>query len=962
MRFVYRHKKLRENHKQNFYDKYHKGDSANMAEQKIKVAEIAEMLGWGKERCKEILPKAKEIDIEVKSVQSSVSQSDAEIIYNYIQFGVKPEKPAPKEPKKSATKAKSETKKSAESKDLNADSKDLGKKSTAKKSASKDLNADSSESTKNSSKKTTAKKSKEAESKSKKESAKKSTESKAKKSTKPKESPESKLESTKEPTPIESTPKEQIAPKEVKKIETRKIIIISKNTKETPKAKSTKEQLSKARDLRDKILHPSADFGDDEAPKFKSKKDRKKESAKKIHTNEQKIDLNRNLGDTHIDDEDEVMLLDMSDEKRDERDYKPEERIADRIHIQRANPWFFDSVSRERKKKGRGYHKREAQKAQSEASAKKDDIIKIPEGIRVYEFADKVGLKITDIISTLFKMGEMVTKNDFLDSMRVEILAEEFGLKIEITKENEALEYLEAQVSASGAQNLIARPPVVTIMGHVDHGKTSLLDYIRESRVSKTESGGITQHIGAYMVEKNGKAITFIDTPGHEAFAAMRSRGAQVTDIAIIVIAADDGVKEQTKEALSHAKDSQVQMIIAMNKMDKEGANPDKLKTEMAELGYLPSDWGGTLDFVPVSAKSGAGIDELLDTILIQAELLELKADTLTQPKAVVLEGSLDKGKGPVVTVIVQEGVLKVGDSVVADTAYGKIRALIKDNGERVSELKPSEVAILTGLNEVPSAGAILVGIDSESKAKEYAMKRKSYLRTKELSHSTKVSLDELSSVVASARLKPLHLIVKADTQGSLEAIKVSLESLSNDEIKVNLIAQSVGNITESDIDIAKSVQSQNINDCYILGFNVKPLGKIKSKAKEMNVAIQSYSVIYDLVNEVKGIIAQMMSPIIQEEIIGNVEVRDIFSVGKGNIIAGCFVVDGIVHRGDKVRLLRGAKVLHLGNISSLKRFKDDVKEVGKGYECGIMLDSFNDIKVGDSFEIIKETFKTKEL
>lgn len=910
-----------------------------MAEQKVKVADIALELGM---QTKEILAKAAEIDITIKSVQSSVSPADAEVIYNYIATGKVPEKP------KTTTKttAKKATKKTAESdksKESAKDSAKDSKKTTAKKTATKkatesDKPAKSKESTK-ATKATKTKKSKEID-----EAPKDSS----KDSQKSAESPEIKQE---------STPQE--AKKEVKKIETRKIIIISKNTQSTQKEKSTKEQLSKARDLRDKILHPSADFGDDEAPKYKSKKDRKKEAAKKIHTNEQKIDLNRNLGDTNIDDDDEVMLLDMSDEKSDERQEKPEERITDRIHIQRANPWFFDSVSRERKKKGRGFHRREAQKAQSEASALKNDIIKIPDGIRVYEFADKVGLKITDIISTLFKMGEMVTKNDFLDEMRVEILAEEFELKIETTKENEALEYLE-NTAESSTKNLITRAPVVTIMGHVDHGKTSLLDYIRESRISKMESGGITQHIGAYMVEKNGKAITFIDTPGHEAFAAMRSRGAQVTDIAIIVIAADDGVKEQTKEALTHAKDSQVQMIIAMNKMDKEGANPDKLKTEMAEIGYMPSDWGGELDFVPVSAKSGTGIDELLDTILIQAELLELKADTLAKPKAVVLEGSLDKGKGPIVTVIVQEGILKVGDSVVADTAYGKIRALIKDNGERVDELKPSEVAILTGLNEVPSAGAILVGIESESKAKEYAMKRKSYLRTKELSRSTKVSLDELSSVVASARLKPLHLIIKADTQGSLEAIKVSLESLSNNEIKINIIASSVGNITESDIDIAQSVQS--VDDCYILGFNVKPLGKIKSKAKEIGISIQSYSVIYDLIDAVKGIVAAMMSPIVEEEIIGNIEVRDIFSVGKGSIIAGCFVVEGIVHRGDKVRLLRGAKVLHLGNISSLKRFKDDVKEVSKGYECGIMLDSFNDIKVGDSFEVIKETFKQQQI
>lgn len=898
---------MRENSTKTLQNNHHRGDSTSMAVQKVKITEIALELGM---QPKEVLSKAAEINIAIKSVNSSVTEKEAEYIYNFIAKGEIPtiEKSEGKKPKPAA-------------------------KKTTKKA---DSTADSTKETKAT--KATTKKPK-------------STESQPKKATK-------KATSTK--SPDLETPKEKpiepqtIQEKPIKQIEPRKIIVISKNTqKDTIKSSEDKDKLHKARDLHDKILHPSADFGDDEMIKHKSKKDKKKETAKKIHTNEQKIDLNRNLGDTAIDDEDEVMLVDFGEVEQSE---KQEEKITDRIHIQRANPWFFDSVSRERKKRGRNFHKKEAQKSQSTSNIQKNEAIKIPDGIRVYEFADKVGLKITDVISTLFKMGEMVTKNDFLDSTRVEILADEFQLKIETIKANEELEYLENTIE-NAKQDFVVRPPVVTIMGHVDHGKTSLLDYIRKSRISKTESGGITQHIGAYMVEKNGKTITFIDTPGHEAFAAMRSRGAQVTDIAIIVIAADDGVKEQTKEALSHAKDSQVQMIIAMNKMDKENANPDKLKTEMADIGFLSSDWGGELDFVPVSAKSGSGVDELLDTILLQAEIMELKADILSQPKAVVLEGSLDKGKGPIVTVIVQEGILKVGDSVVADTAYGKVRALIKDDGTLTNELKPSEVAILTGLNEVPSAGAILVGIESESKAKEYALKRKSYLRTKELSRSTKVSLDDLSSVVASTKLKPLLLIIKTDTQGSLEAIKLSLESLSNDEIKINIIASSVGNITESDIDIA-----QSNDDCYILGFNVKPLGKIKSIAKEKSVAIKSYSVIYNLIDDVKAIIANMMSPIIQEEIIGNIEVRDIFSVGKGNIIAGCFVNDGIVHRNDKVRLLRNDKVLHLGNISSLKRFKDDVKEVSKGYECGIMLDSFNDIKVGDSFEVIKETFTKQQI
>lgn len=869
-------------------------------EQKVKVSEIAVELGI---QPKEILAKAQEINITIKSVNSSVAESQAQDIYNYIATGKIPDT-APIIEEKPKKETKKTTKKAESTKAPKEEKPKKEVKKTTKKVESKEAKAESKEA----------------------------------------------KEDLKE---VESKIQKEEIKKEVKQIEPRKIIIVSKNKDNAPKEEKNKEKISLANEIKDKILHP-IEF---DAPKkeVKKKKDIKKvASSHKSH--EQKIDLNRNLGDTNIDDDNEVMLFDINEiDSNDNIEEKSEEKITDRIRIQRANPWFFDSIGRERKKK-RNFNKKDSTSSSNASNVQKsNDIIKIPDEIRVYEFADKVNLRVTDIISKLFKMGEMVTKNDFLDSTMIEILAQDFNLNIEITKSDGGeLEYLE---SAPEETKLISRPPVVTIMGHVDHGKTSLLDYIRNSRVSKSEHGGITQHIGAYMVEKNNKQITFIDTPGHEAFAAMRSRGAQVTDIAIIVIAADDGVKQQTKEALKHAKESNVQIIIALNKMDKENANPDRVKTEMAEIGYTPADWGGEYDFVPVSAKSGEGIDELLDTILIQAELMELQSNMLSSPKAVVLEGSLDKGKGPVVTIIMQEGVLKVGDCVVADTAYGKVRALIKDNGDKTNELESSHVALLTGLNEVPSAGAILVGVENEAKAKEYATKRKSYLRAKELSKSTKVSLDELSSVVAHAKLKPLLLIIKTDTQGSLEAIKVSLESLNNEEVKINIISSSVGNITENDIAIA-----QSNTDCYILGFNVKPLGKIKMKAKEQNVSIKSYSVIYNLIDDVKAIIANMMSPDIHEEVIGNVEVRDVFSVGKGNVIAGCFVNDGIVHRGDKLKILRGSKEIYKGVISSLKRFKDDVKEVGKGYECGIMIDSFNDIKIGDSFEILKEVYKQKQL
>lgn len=864
---------------------------------KVKVTEIATELGM---KAKDIISKAQEIDITIKSVNSSVEQNQAEDIYNYIAQGIVPQKT---KTKTSASKSKSESSKSE------------SKKSESKKESSKS--------------KVDVKK--ESDTKTKKE---------APKTTKQKEKPS-----------------EQV---EIKKPEVRKIIIVSKNNiQDTAIKENDLEEIEKAKEAKDNILHPIAINETRNETKRESQKKKPKEH-KKLQShkvNEQKIDINRNLAETNIDDDDEVMLFDLNEMEN--KDEEKEDKITDRVRIQRANPWFVDNIGRDRKK-GRGRslrHKRDNQinNINTISQENTQNTIVIPDEIRVYEFADKVNLRVTDIISKLFKMGEMVTKNDFLDATTIEILSQEFNLKIEISKATQELEYLKTNNDIE--EKLVTRAPVVTIMGHVDHGKTSLLDYIRKSRVSKTEHGGITQHIGAYMVNRNGKDIAFIDTPGHEAFANMRSRGAQVTDIAIIVIAADDGVKQQTKEALSHAKDSNVQIIIAINKMDKEGANPDKIKAEMAEIGYNPADWGGEYDFVPVSAKSGQGIDDLLDTILLQSEIMELKANITSQPKAVVLEGSLDKGKGPIVTVIVQEGKLKVGNSVVADTAYGKVRALIKDDGSKVDELHPSQIALLVGLNEVPSAGAVLVGVSDDAIAKEYATKRKSYLRAKELSKSTKVSLDELSSIVAQGKLKPLLLIIKADTQGSLEAIKSSLEVLSNDEVKINIVSSSVGNITENDISIA--ISSKN---CYILGFNVKPLSILKAKAKEQNVSIKSYSVIYNLIDDVKEIIAKMMSPIVEEEIIGNLEVRDIFSVGKGNIIAGCFVNDGVIERSSKVRLLRANKVIHTGDISSLKRFKDDVKEVSKGYECGIMLDSFNDIKVGDNIEVIKEIYKQQKI
>ena len=642
------------------------------------------------------------------------------------------------------------------------------------------------------------------------------------------------------------------------------------------------------------------------------------------------------------------MLFDLNETQvRDEdEENKIRQAITDRVQIHRKNPWMNEGSIK------RGGKRRKPPKVVKNVDKVKG-AISIPEEIRVYEFAELIRVELKEVIKVLFNLGLMATKNDFLDRDAIEILADEFELEISI---HDVKEHSEIEMELEDAPQL-ERPPVVTIMGHVDHGKTSLLDYIRNSRVASGEAGGITQHIGAYMVEKNGKKISFIDTPGHEAFTQMRSRGAQVTDIAIIVIAADDGVKQQTIEALNHAKAANVQIIIAMNKMDKENANPDKLKAECAELGFTPNEWGGEYEFIPISAKSGEGVENLLETILIQAEVLELKASHQGKARAIVLEASLEKGRGPVATIIVQQGVLNVGDSVVADTAFGRVRALLDDRGQNITQLYPSGVAVVTGLSLVPSAGAVLQSVENDTIAREHAQKRALYLRQKELSKSTKVTFDELGEMVAQGNLKSLPLIIKADTQGSLEAIKASLEKLSNDEVRVNIIGFGVGGISESDIDL--SATSEN---SLILGFNIRPTGNVKAKAKELGVEIKTYSIIYSLLDDIKALLGGLMSPVVEEENTGQAEVRETFNIPKVGVIAGCMVVDGSIQRGIKVRLIRDGVVVHTGSISSLKRFKDDAKEVSKGYECGIMLENYNDIKVGDVFETYKEIAKTKTL
>ncbi|EOI6575452.1 translation initiation factor IF-2 [Campylobacter upsaliensis] len=661
----------------------------------------------------------------------------------------------------------------------------------------------------------------------------------------------------------------------------------------------------------------------------------KKESVEKMDFLE-----SQDFGDISLDDEDEVVLPDFSVKEKEVAQNTPKKPPN---FLRQNNSINFGEVGiqrRSRKKPPKRVEKKESEAITS---------LEIPKEIRVYEFADKLGKNTSEIISKLFMLGMMTTKNDFLDETAIEILAEEFGIEIKIIDEVSEFDYVK-DYDMGDEESLEPRAPVITIMGHVDHGKTSLLDYIRNSRVVSGEAGGITQHVGAYMVEKNGRKITFIDTPGHEAFTAMRARGASITDIVIIVVAADDGVKPQTKEAINHAKAANVPIIIAINKMDKENANPDMVKTQLAEMEIMPVEWGGSYEFVPVSAKAGTGIEDLLEIVLLQADLLELKANSKTLAKASVIESSVQKGRGAVATIIVQNGTLKVGSTIVAGVAYGKIKAMSDDTGRALKEIKPGECGVIVGLSEVAEAGEILIAVKSDKEAREYAAKRYEYNRQKELSKSTKVSIDELGAKIKEGNLKALSVILKADVQGSLEALRASLEKLRNDEIKVNIIHSGVGGITQSDIELASASE-----DSIVLGFNIRPTGEIKERAKDKGVEIKTYNVIYNLLDDVKALLGGMMSPIISEEQLGQAEVRQVISVPKIGQIAGCMVSEGVINRGAKIRLIRDGVVVYEGNVSSLKRFKDDVKEVAKGYECGVGIEGCDDMRVGDYIESYKE-------
>jgi len=584
-------------------------------------------------------------------------------------------------------------------------------------------------------------------------------------------------------------------------------------------------------------------------------------------------------------------------------------------------------------------------------------IIKISDVITVGELAKRMGIKANDLIRELMRQGTMVTINHPLDFDTAAILASEFNYEVENVAFDEETVLEHAGIKEGEKEkpeDLKSRPPVVTIMGHVDHGKTSLLDAIRATNVTEGEAGGITQHIGAYDVELDGRKISFLDTPGHEAFTAMRARGAKVTDIVILVVAADDGVMPQTKEAINHSKAAEVPIIVAINKMDKPDANPDRVKQELTEFGLVPESWGGETIFVEVSAKQRLNIDQLLEMILLQAEVMDLKANPDKHAKGAIVEARLDKGRGPVATVLVQEGTLRIGDPIVSGVHFGRVRTMTDDRGGRVTEAGPSVPVEVTGLSGVPDAGDTFHAVDDEKTAKDVAQHRQQKLREAELAKTSKISLEQLYARIQQGDVKELKVIIKGDVQGSVEAVKDSLLKLSTDACRLLVIHTGVGGITESDVTLATA------SDAIVLGFNVRPEAKATSLAEAEGVDIRLYNIIYDAVADIRDAMEGLLAPTFREKHLGRAEVRETFSISKVGTIAGCYVVDGKILRSSQVRLVRDSVVVWEGKLSSLKRFKDDVKEVATGYECGISLENYNDIKVGDFIEAFEmEAIKT---
>ena len=582
--------------------------------------------------------------------------------------------------------------------------------------------------------------------------------------------------------------------------------------------------------------------------------------------------------------------------------------------------------------------------SKKEEKAIVDGVVEYEEGITVDELSQKIGQTPANVIKVLFMLGTMVTINSSLDDEQVELICMEYGLECKKIVPVSEVNFEDLEV-VDDPKDLEPRPPVITIMGHVDHGKTTLLDHIRKSRVAEGEFGGITQHIGAYQVSVKGKKITFLDTPGHEAFTAMRARGAMITDIVIIVVAADDGVMPQTREAVDHALAAGVPIIVAVNKIDKPGADPQRIMTEVSELGLMPEEWGGDVPYVNISAKQGIGIDELLETVTVVAELAELKANPKRMAYGSVIEGRLDKGRGPVATLLIQNGTLRSGNPIVVGATYGRVRQLVDDRGREIKAAGPATPVEITGLNDVPEAGDKFMVFETEREARHVGEERAQKKIEEERNSTSAMSLDDLFSQMKSGEVIDLNIIVKADVNGTAEAVKSSLEKIDVEGARVNVIRSTVGAISESDILLASASKA------IIYGFNVRPDANVRRKADEEGVEIRLHQVIYKMVEEIEAAMKGMLAPEMEEVVTGQAEIRQIYKVSKVGNIAGCYVTDGSIKRDCGIRLIREGIIVYEGKLASLKRFKDDAKEVNQGYECGLTIENYNDIKEGDIVE-----------
>lgn len=634
-----------------------------------------------------------------------------------------------------------------------------------------------------------------------------------------------------------------------------------------------------------------------------------------------------------------------------DKDNKNKKNIVDEYEDELA-----DELNKGKKKKKKNkQHKEESLKDEGNKSMEETQIIEIGDSITVKELAEKLNKPSNEVIRTLIFSGVMAAINQEIDFATAEKVCAEYDVLVEKKEESQELEELE--IEEDDEANLQKRPPIVTVMGHVDHGKTSLLDCIRKSRVTASEAGGITQHIGAYTITINGEKITFLDTPGHEAFTAMRARGAQVTDIVILVVAADDGIMPQTKEAIAHCKAAGVPIVVAINKIDKPGANPDRVKQELAEEGLLVEAWGGDVISEEVSAKQNLNIDKLLEMVLLSAEMLELKANKNRRAVGTVIEAKLDKGRGAVASLLVQNGTLHVGDSILVGSTYGRIRAMFDDTGKKIKSAGPSIPVEILGLSEVPEAGDRFNQVKDEKTARNMAEARKEKMKSETLMANHRVSLEDLYSQIQEGKVKELSIIVKADVQGSVEAIRQSLEKLSTDDVKVRVILGAVGAITETDITFAAA------SNALVIGFNVRPDSNASAQAEREGVDIKTYRIIYDAIEDIKKAMIGMLEPEYKEVILGSAEVRTTYKISNVGTIAGCYVQSGKLRRNAEVRVIRQGIVVFESTLSSLKRFKDDAKEVAAGYECGLSVDKFNDIKEGDIIEcFMMEAIQRKEL